>query len=173
MPQHVAAVSDVLRNLNMFVDGRGYAGRVEEVTPPKLAVKTEDVRHGGMDAPIGIDQGTEKMEVMLKTGSIDRDLLRLWGVVTGGQVAMTLRGALVSEDGAVTAIVMEMRGAVVSVDWGAWKPGEKASMTLQLEPRYYRLVHAGEEVCEVDVLGMRRVVGGVDQLAAQRGAIGL
>ena len=173
MPQATAGVTDVLRNLNVVIDGRGYAGRAEEVTPPKLTIKTEDVRHGGMDAPIGIDQGQEKMEAMVKFGSVDRDLLRLWGVVTGGRIAMTLRGALVSEDGTVTAIVMEMRGAVVEVDWGSWKPGATGTMTLKLEPRYYRLTHGGEEVCEVDVLGMKRVVNGVDQLAAQRGAIGL
>ena len=29
-------IVDVLRNVNLFVDGRGYAGTVEEVNLPKL-----------------------------------------------------------------------------------------------------------------------------------------
>ena len=31
----------ILKNFNLFVDGRGYAGRAEEVSPPKLSIKTE------------------------------------------------------------------------------------------------------------------------------------
>lgn len=45
----------VLKNFSLFVDGRGYAGKAEEVTPPKLTIKTEEFRGGGMDAPIDID----------------------------------------------------------------------------------------------------------------------
>lgn len=46
------AIVNILRNVNVFVDGRGYAGRAQEVTLPKLAVKTEEHRAGGLDAPI-------------------------------------------------------------------------------------------------------------------------
>ena len=48
-------MTKILKNFNLFVDGRGYAGRTEEVTPPKLTIKTEELRAGGMDAPISID----------------------------------------------------------------------------------------------------------------------
>ena len=37
-----------------FVDGRGYAGRVDEITLPKLTIKTEKHRAGGMDVPVEI-----------------------------------------------------------------------------------------------------------------------
>ena len=55
-------MSKILKNFNLFVDGRGYAGRAEEVTPPKLTIKTEEIRNGGMDAPISVDLGMEKLE---------------------------------------------------------------------------------------------------------------
>ena len=32
----------ILKNFNLFVDGRGYAGRVDEITLPKLTIKTEE-----------------------------------------------------------------------------------------------------------------------------------
>jgi P2 family phage contractile tail tube protein len=40
-------MTKILKNFNLFVDGRGYAGRAEEVTPPKLTIKTEELRAGG------------------------------------------------------------------------------------------------------------------------------
>ena len=36
----------VLKNMNLFVDGRGYAGRVDEIQLPKLTLKTEEHRAG-------------------------------------------------------------------------------------------------------------------------------
>ena len=34
----------ILKNFNVFVDGRGYAGRVEEITLPKLTIKTKSIK---------------------------------------------------------------------------------------------------------------------------------
>ena len=39
----------VLKNMNLFVDGRGYAGRIDEIQLPKLTLKTEEHRAIGMD----------------------------------------------------------------------------------------------------------------------------
>lgn len=164
---------NVLRNVNLFVDGRGYAGVIDEVSPPKLTVKTEEFRAGGMDGPVEIDQGIEKLECTLKTASIDAGLLRQWGIARGALAPLTLRGALQSEDGTVRAAVVQVRGRVKEIDWGAWKPGEKAQMTAVVACRYYKLELDGETVHEVDVENMVRIVDGVDQLAAQRTALGI
>ncbi|GHT98386.1 hypothetical protein FACS1894126_3800 [Alphaproteobacteria bacterium] len=59
----------ILKNFNVFVDGRGYAGRVEEVSLPKLSLKTDEFLAGGMDAPIEIDLGMEKLEADLTPNS--------------------------------------------------------------------------------------------------------
>ncbi|AMW35750.1 hypothetical protein HEQ62_10815 [Haematospirillum jordaniae] len=40
------AARDVLKNINLFVDGRGYAGQLSEYSPPSLALVTEDFRAG-------------------------------------------------------------------------------------------------------------------------------
>jgi UDP-N-acetylmuramoyl-L-alanyl-D-glutamate--2,6-diaminopimelate ligase len=52
----------ILKNFNVFVDGRGYAGKIDEITLPKLTIKTEEYRAGGMDIPVSIDMGMEKLE---------------------------------------------------------------------------------------------------------------
>jgi phage tail tube protein FII len=48
-------LSKILKNCNVFVDGRGYAGKRDEITVPKLTIKTEGYRAGGMNIPISID----------------------------------------------------------------------------------------------------------------------
>ncbi|SMG63879.1 Phage major tail tube protein, partial [methanotrophic bacterial endosymbiont of Bathymodiolus sp.] len=55
-------LDDILKNMALFVDGRGFAGNVEELTLPKLTLKTEEFRNGGMDAPIEVEMGMEKLE---------------------------------------------------------------------------------------------------------------
>ena len=35
-------IPEILKNFNLFIDGRGHAGKVLEVTPPKLTIKTEE-----------------------------------------------------------------------------------------------------------------------------------
>ena len=166
-------ISDTLRNVNAFVDGRGYAGKIEMVQLPKLTVKTEDYRGGGMDGVARIDMGLEPLECMMDANAIDADLLRGWGVGPGNLTGWTLRGALVSEDGTVRAAVAEMRAWCSEVDWGDWKPGEKTPMKLKAEVRYYKLTHDGAVIHDIDIDNMVRIVNGTDVLASQRTALGI
>ena len=166
-------VMDILRNMNMFVDGQGYAGRVDEVIPPKLTIKTEEFRAGGMDGPIEIDQGMEKMETTLTASGVDLTLLQRWGLMQGEALPVTLRGALRSEDGTVRAVVINLRGRIKEVDWGTWKPGEKVPLKAMMAVTYYKCTLDGEVVHEVDMANMIRIVNGVDQLAQVRTALGM
>ena len=144
-------IVDILRNISLFVDGRGYAGQVDECIPPKLTVKTEDFRAGGMDGMVEIDQGLEKLEATLQTSGIDKTLLQQWGVTLGERIAFTLRGALQSEDGTVRAAVVHLRGRIKEIDYGTWKPGEKVPMKAMVSVWYYKLEHGDETIHEVDV----------------------
>ena len=166
-------IQDILRNFSLFVDGRGYAGRVDEVSPPKLALKTEEYRAGGMDAPVELDMGMEKLECGFSASGIDAELLKLWGVGPGAPTSLTFRGAVQSEDGSVRSVVVQICGRIRELDWGAWKPGEKAPLKATVACRYYKLRVAGETIHEIDVENMVRIVAGVDQLAGQRAALGI
>lgn len=84
----------ILKNFNAFVDGRGYAGRIDEISLPKLSIKTEEHRAGGMDIPVAIDMGMEKLEAELTFSEYDPELFRLFGLVDGNAVSLTLRGGL-------------------------------------------------------------------------------
>ena len=167
------SIVNILRNVNVVVDGRGYAGRASTVQLPKLTVATDEHRAGGMDAPVAIDMGLEKLECGFTLTSVEPDLLASWGLGPGNLVPLTFRGALQSEGGEVTAAVATVRGMLREVDFGDWKPGEKAELKAMMDVRYYKLEIGGRELVEIDVDNMVRRVDGVDQLEAQRAALGV
>jgi hypothetical protein len=169
----MAAPRDVIQNFNLFVDGKGYAGQVEEFNPPKLTLKQEEFRAGGMDAATEIDMGMEKLEADFSLIAYDRDVLARFGVAPGQSIPFVLRKALVSADGTTTPVIHTMRGKIKSLDPGTVKAGEKPSLKAMLALNYYKLEHGGVVVHEIDVENMVRVVNGTDQLSAQRAAIGL
>lgn len=169
----MSAASDILKNFNLFVDGRGYAGQVDELQLPALAIVGEEFRAGGMDAPIDIDMGMEKLEATFSLSGSDKSALARFGL-SGGQVTqVTARGALESADGTATGVVAQMRGKIMRVEPGAWQAGQKSAWSFTLSLQYYRYEQGGEVIHEIDVLNMIRVINGVDQLAAQRANIGL
>ena len=167
------AARDVRKNINLFVDGHGYAGQIEEFNPPKLAITTEEFRGGGMDAPIELTMGMEKLECDFGLIAYDVEVLKLFGVAEGSLVPFVAREALESFDGTVTPVVHTMRGKIREIDPGTSKAGDKPSLKVSMALTYYKLQHGTTTVLEVDVENMVRVVNGVDQLASQRAALGL
>ncbi|QAU22893.1 phage major tail tube protein [Dyella sp. M7H15-1] len=169
----MGAPRSVLKNLNLFVDGRGYAGQVEDINLPKLSLKTEEFRGGGMDAPVELTMGMEKLEMDFSLICYDRDLLMLFGVVEGKQVQCTVRGFLESFDGSTSAVMINVRGKVKEIDRGTWKPGDKASLKISMALSYYKEAHDAAVISEVDVENMVYNSGGVDLLQAARQALGM
>lgn len=167
------AARDVLKNLNLFVDGRGQAGQLESYTPPKMSLKLDEFRGGGMDASIEIEQGMEKLEAEYTLIGYDRDVLSLFGLRNGATIPLVVRGVLESFDGTTTPVAHYMRGRVKMQDAGEWKPGEKAPLKSTMAVTYYKLVHGDRVIHEIDVENMIRIIDGEDQMAAQRAALGL
>jgi len=167
------AAEDILKYLNLTVDGRGYAGKIEEYNAPDLTLATEDFRGGGMDAPIDIEVGMEKLACSFVLTSYDADVLALWGVSEGSLVQLTARGSLESLDGTKTAVVHKMHGKLLSLARGTWGAGAKPSLTVNIGLRYYKEIHGQRVTSEIDVINMVRITNGVDQLAEHRANIGL
>ena len=70
-------------------------------------------------------------------------------------------------------VIGQMRGLVTSVDPGEWGDPKKGEVKLALTPNYYRLRVGGREIYEIDLINGVRRIGGVDQLAGRRAALGL
>ncbi len=167
------AAEDILKYLNLIVDGRGYAGKIEEYSPPDLTVATEEFRGGGMDVPIDIDMGLEKLTCSFVLTSYDRDVLSLWGLKSNAPVQFTAKGSLESLDGTATPVQHQMQGVITQMGRGTWGSGSKPSLTITMSLRYYREVHGDRTINEIDAVNMVRVVNGVDQLAVHRENIGV
>lgn len=167
------AARNIIKNMTVSVDGRGYAGNVMEYTPPVLTLLTEEHRAGGMDAPITLDMGMEALETSFVMRSYDRQVLRQFGVSEGNNVPFVGRGAMQSYDGTWRPTIHTMRGKITSLDRGTWQPGQAASMTVTMRLDYYREDHDGVLVHEIDIENMVRTVDGVDLLADLRSALGV
>ena len=169
----MSAAAQILKNFNLYVDGRGYAGNVDEVQLPALNITEEDYRAGGMDAPVALDMGMEKLEATFKVSKFDKALITKWGVSAGGRIPLVLRGALESLDGTVQAIVVKLTGSIHNLEFDTVTPGSKSGMSFKLAATSFHYEQDGEVLIDIDVLNMKRIIGGVDRLAAIRNAIGI
>ena len=166
-------IPEVLRNFSCFIDGRGMAGKCTEVQPPKVTVKTEEFRGGGMEGPIDVDMGLEKMEAMFTLSSFEPEVLALWGVSSGSPIAAEFRGAFQSETGAVRAAIINVRGTLTELDPGSWKAGDNAELKGKISVRAYKCTVDGQVAHDIDMVAGTRIINGVDQSQAIREALGL
>lgn len=167
------AARDVRKNHNIFVDGRGYAGQSDEFNAPKLTLQTEEFRAGGMDLPIDVTMGMEKLVCDFALKAYDKNVLALFGVAQGASVPLVVREALESFDGTVTPVVHTMRGKITELDPGTSKPGELPALKITMSLTYYKLQHGDTVVHEIDAENMVRVINGVDALEAIRAALSI
>ncbi len=167
------AVKNILRNLNLFIEGRSYAGQVSNYTPPSLALVTEEYRAGGMDAAVDIDVGMEKMQAEYSITGYDTDAIERFGLKKGETTGVSVRGALESADGEIKPIVHTLRGKIVSVERESWAPGEASPLKFSHSLTYFKEEIDGKVTTEIDVENMKRIIGGVDQLEDKRAALGI
>jgi P2 family phage contractile tail tube protein len=167
------AIQDIRKYFNAFIDGRGFAGKLEEFNPPKLVAKMEEFQGSGTFAPIEVKMGMEKLEADFTSRAFDKNLLASFGVTEGSQITISLREALEDQDGTETGVVHTMRGSVKSLDQGSIRPGQAANLKVDLALTYYKLVHGGTTVFEIDTINMVFVQNGTDQLANIRSLLGI
>ncbi|MEZ0577083.1 phage major tail tube protein [Halodesulfovibrio aestuarii] len=169
----MAVAENVLKSANLFVDGYGFAGNLKEVKLPELSLKLEQFRAGGMDAPISLDKGMEELVVTFSTTKNCVETLNLFGVNKDSGVRLTAKGSLESYDGTITPVTVNMTGKVTKIAPGAWSEGGESSTEYTVNLSFYKYTQNGKEVHEIDVLNMKRIINGVDQLAQHRANLGL
>lgn len=163
-----------LKLMNLFQDGVGYKGEVNEVTLPKLAIKSEDYRAGGMLGDVVIDLGIEKLEMEVKFGGFMTEMKAFFGSPNIDGVALRYAGSYQRDDtGEVDAVEIVARGRYTEIDDGNAKSGDDTESTYKVALTYYKLIVNGNELIEIDLLNTIYVVNGKDRLAEHRKAIGL
>lgn len=169
----MSMIPQTLFNTHMLIDGISMQGDIPTLALPKVKVKTEGYRAGGMDAEIDMDMGLEKLESSFTSNGIRRETLKWFGVGDSTAMPLVFRGSFKGQKGASVPVIATMRGMVSEVDMGDWKPGEKAELKHSVSVTYYKLEVGGQTIYEIDPVNMVRVIDGVDQLAGIRSDLGL
>ncbi|HJW26440.1 MAG TPA: phage major tail tube protein [Rhodocyclaceae bacterium] len=168
------ALPNSLKNFNLFNDAQSFMGVAEELKLPKLSRKFEDFRGGGMDGPVQIDLGQEKLEIEFTCGGFVEEVFKQYGVTKANGVMLRFAGAYQRDDtGDTKAVEIVVRGRHQEIDSGDAKLGDKGKTTVKSALTYYKLTVDGKELVEIDLLAFIFKVNGVDMLDAQRKAIGL
>lgn len=163
-----------LKAFNVFNDGNNYQGQVAELVLPKLTKKMEEWRGSGMNGPIKYDMGQEAMTLEWTVGGMMRGVLEQWGISTHNGLMVRFAGGYQSPDtGTVDAVEVVVRGRHSEIEMGTAKSGEDTAIKIVTEVSYYKLTINGQDVIEIDLLGMVEKVNGTDRMSDLRKAIGL
>lgn len=153
-----------LKNLNAYIDGEGYIGRVAEFEVPKLALATEDWRGGGMLGPVKIDMGLEAMETSITMGGHEAALIRKFGTTRLEGVRVRLIEAFQVDNGtSPDAVEHYIGGRFSEIDLGKSKAGDNTEHKYKVPLNYYRRVVNGSIDVEIDMLAGVFIVDGFDR----------
>lgn len=168
------AIPKILKDFNLFYDGNSWQGLVSSITLPELTLKMEEYRAGGMDAPVEIDKGMEKLAMEWQVAGLTEAVFSGFGTSKLNGQLMRFEGAFESDDdGVVKACTVTVRGRHNKIAMGEQKVGESGTHTVSTSLSYYKLAVDGKTLIEIDVPNYICVINGVDRLKQRRKAIGL
>ena len=167
------ALTHILRNFVVFVDGFGKVGDGSECTLPKITEAVEEYRGGGMWRPIEVPFAGEKLEAIFKLTSFDPQVVEKCGLAIGQEKSFVFRGSLASTDGTVIGVIARMLAGIKDSDFGNWTVGSKNEIEFNLRVNRYTLTHGERELIHIDVMNLIERRNGVNQMEADRIALGL
>lgn len=163
-----------LKNYNVFNDGHSYLGKSDEIVLPKLTAKMEEWRGGGMDIPVDVDLGMEKLTMEWTIGGYAEQIFKQFGILKVDGVMLRFAGALQAEDSAeVRACEVVVRGRHSEIDMGTSKAGDDTSLKVVSSLTYYKLSINNEVLIEIDALNMVKKIAGDDIMTPFRRALGI
>lgn len=159
-----------LKGFSAFVDGAGYAGKCPSLKLPNLSRITEEYTSGGLDGPISMDMGQDKLQLEDFTLSEPNpEILKTYGTLDINGVKMRFKGAYKAENEASEKpLEVTVQGRWAEIDMGSFERGKPGEMKLKADLTYYKLVYAGETLIEIDLMNSVQIIGGKDMLAARR-----
>lgn len=159
---------------DLFVNGQTYLGQVEELTPPKLSLKTEDYQGAGMFGSVSVLMGLDSsaLDMDVTVGGLVEDLIKSYGKGIDG-TQLRYAGSYY-DDSTQQSVSCEIqtRGRFTEIDWGSSKQGDNTQHKYPVKNTYYKLTINNEVLIEIDLLNLIWVVGGVDILEQHRANIG-
>ena len=155
------------KGMSLYLDGENFIGRVEDVKLPDLNIKTDEYKAGGMDAPVDIEMGMEKLDLQFTLAEFTPSVIKQLGALTADR-QLVLRAALQRQGEAPVGMSVRVQGALKMIGRDNLKQGEKAGMQCTVNCNSYIETQGSEELVNIDILNYKRAIGGVDQLAGMR-----
>lgn len=168
------ALPKKLKNFNLFGNGNNWQGQVASLTLPPLVRQMEEYRGGGMNAPVDIDMGMEKLEFQWTPAGLIESVFDNFGTSRFDAELLRFAGSYQRDDtGQTVPVEIVVRGRHREIAMGDAEAGSDNTQSITTTLSYYKLTINGEEVVEIDVLNMIEKVRGVDRLEEHRRNIGL
>lgn len=163
-------------NANVYVDGRSYLGRAEEVSLPTVKNIMSEHKALGMNGKFELPAGIDKLEARIKWNSFYQDVMVKFGNPNQSiqlQIRTSIKtwasGGVVAEVPCVVHLTCQAKDFPL----GNFKQHDNVELESLLNCTYCKLVIAGQDVLEIDVLANIHKVNGVDILAQYRANLGI
>jgi P2 family phage contractile tail tube protein len=164
-----------ITNANVYIDGRSFLGKTEEVKLPEVVTTMVEHKALGMVGKLELPSGLDKMESTQKWNSLYPDVL-MKAANPFQAVQLQCRSSMETYAGggrtAQVPVVVFMTGTFKKFPLGNYKQHDNIEAETTMNVTYLRLVVDGKEIVEVDVLANIYKVGGLDLLADYRRNIG-
>ena len=165
-----------LNNATVWIDGKNYFGKIEEINLPKVKYKKSPHKALGLIAEMAYFAGLEPMDLKMKLNCAYEDYLTYMGDPTK-KVNVMLRGNLQNYQGTTKvdekAYVVTMTLMPSDFDFGNFKQNDNVEIENNFSVYYTKLEIAGKKIYEVDVENNILFAGGSDILAKYRKNLGL
>lgn len=153
----------VFKGHNIFIDGYDLRGVIGDIERPKITMKTEEFRSGGMFGSVSINQGLEKLSAAITIAGYAETILRRIASTIDGTV-FRFSGATQSDDEVgYRKVSGEMIGRITESDPGSNTQGENGESKFNIELIQYAEYVDGKEVFYIDLLQNIFRVDGVDR----------
>lgn len=164
-----------LTNANIYMDGNNLLGRAEEIQLPQIKHKMVEHKALGMVGSAEFFAGIDKLESKIKWNSLYTEVLKK-AANPFKSVQIQARASLETYNSmgklAEVPAIAYISGTFKEFPLGTFKPQDNAEYETTMSVNYAKLVVAGEEIFEIDVLENIYKVGGIDVLAVYRANIG-
>ncbi len=160
----------MMKDINIFVDGIGHLGSSDEAKLPTVKFKKETVERGGFEKDVNI--GTlEKLEAEFTLSEYSPAVYAAMalGTASGLGANFTIKGSI-TQNGKHIPALATLQGEI-EVDDGSWKANSKVERKIKMSVNLFMMSIDGKEAILLDTENMIAMINGVDYLADLRSHI--
>ena len=147
---------------NIFIEGYDLRGQIGDVERPKIALKMEEYRSGGMFGTAKVVQGLEALEMTVTVSGYAAEVLRQFGGPIDSKVIRFVGAVEKDDETGFKKVEGQAAGRITEIDQGSNSAGENGEIKFKIDLVRYSESLDGKENLYVDVLQTILRVNGTD-----------